>query len=762
MSIACLLLPLLCGMALSVPALVSAQVPAQGVASSTAVVAAAPPSLMNLQATPPQADKRPFVVKSPNGDRNDDHYWLRDDGAKVKRPEVMRLLEAENRYTETVLAPLKGLRERLYREMVARVKADESSLPVYDRGWWVWRQYEAGLDQPRWMRRRGTPEAPDAGARAEVLLDLPQQAIAQSYYALGQYQLSPDGQWLAWTEDVLGRGAYDLYIQNLKSRRLEPERIRGVLEGVVWAADSRTLFYVRQDPVTLHSGAVMRHQRGSDPARDALVHDEADKTLFVGLRSSASRRYVLIDIFGSDTAELRALPSDAPEQPARVIFERRPGVRLQADHLDQRWVLRTNEDAPNFRLLEVPESAIVQRERWRTLVAARDDATIESFDLFEQGLAIEERVQARRRVRLFDRAGKELRVVDGGDAAMAALGENRDAQAAFVQVIVQSMVRPPATYDVALANGRELLRRQDLVRGYDPELYRTQGLWAPARDGVRVPVTLAWRPDRVRRDGTAPLLIEAYGAYGDNYDPEFAAHRLSLLERGFVIAIAHVRGGGELGQTWYDAGRLMNKLRSADDVLDVVDHLLAERWGAADKVFAQGASAGGLLMGMLANRAGPRFRALALDVPFVDVLTTMLDASIPLTTNEWGEWGDPRDKAAYDYLLSYSPYDNIAAQPYPAMLVTTALWDTRVQFHEPAKYVARLRATKTDRNPLLLHVEMNAGHAGAAGRFERPRHWARQYAFFLDLAGLAAAPAPSAPEPAQGPGEAQRSIKLTR
>lgn len=710
----------------------------------------------------PQAERRAHVVSSPHGDRRDDYHWLRDDDPRAKRAEVLRHLEAENRHTEAVLAPLRGLRERLYQEMLARVTPDEGSVPVYDGGWWWWRQHEPGVEHPKLMRRRGTPEAPDAAARAEVLLDLPQHAIAQRSYSLGQVQLSPDGQWLAWTEDVLGRGSYDLYIQNLKTRRLQPERIRGVLEGFAWAADSRTLFHVRQDPVTLHRGAVWRHLSGSDPAGDVKVHEEADPTLFVAVRSSASRRHVLIDIFGSETTELRAVPADDPAREPVVILPRRPGVRVQADHAGGRWLLRTNDGAPDFKLLEAVDPA--RPEGWRTLLPAREGVALEGFQAFDEAIVVEERLQARRRVRVLGADGRERRSIDGGPAVSVAIGENRDARAAWVQVVRQSLVQPPATLDVHLASGREVLRRQDAVKGHDPALYRTQLTWAPARDGVRVPVTLAWRESRARRDGKAALLIEAYGAYGESYEPSFGAHRLSLLDRGFVIAIAHVRGGGEGGRAWYEAARRSLKQRSFDDFVDVAAHLVAEGWGAPDKVFAQGASAGGMLVAAVANQAGMRFRGLALDVPFVDVLTSLLDPTLPLTAPEWEQWGDPREKPAYEALRAWSPYDNIAPRAYPAMLVTTALWDARVPVHEPAKYVARLRATKTDRNPLLLHVEMNAGHDGAAGRLERPRHWARQYAFFLDLAGLAAVSPPAAVDAAAvlPPGEASRGIRLTR
>lgn len=691
----------------------------------------------------PRADKREHTVASPHGDRRDEYYWLRDDDPKAKRAEVMRHLQAENAHTEAALAPLKGLRAKLYAEMRGRVVADDASVAVYEDGWWVWRQFEPGNEHPRLLRRRGTPERPDAGARAEVLLDVPRMAIAQPYYALGAVAVSPDGEWLAWSEDTGGRRSHTIYIENLKTRRLLPERIQGALESIVWAADSRTLYYVRQDPVTLQSGPVYRHRRGSDPAGDTLVYDEPDKTLFVDVRRSASRRFVLIDITGTDTTELRAVPAAEPDAVPAVVFARRSGVRAYADHLGARWVVRTNEQAPNFRLVEAPEAAPEERAKWRTLVAPRDDAAVEDYALFERGIAVEERVAGQRRVRVVGGGGTangsadaaEHVVLGAADAAHAALGENRDAAAAHVQVVQQSLVRPPTTVDVHLASGREFVRKQQRVPGYDAARYRSERLWAAARDGARIPLTVAWRADRFARDGTAPLLVEGYGAYGESYDPEFASRRVSLLDRGFVVAIAHVRGGGELGQAWYDGGRLMNKQRSFDDFVDATDFLVRERWGHPRKVFAQGASAGGLLVAAVANQAGARYRGIALDVPFVDVVTTMLDPSIPLTANEWRQWGDPREKAAYRYMLSYSPYDNIGARDYPAMLVTASLWDPQVPYYEPAKYVARLRATKTDANPLLLHVEMSGGHDGASGRFERLRHWARQYAFFLHLAG---------------------------
>ena len=685
-------------------------------------------------AAPPLAAKRPHVVASPHGDRIDEYHWLRDDDAKAKRPEVMAHLKAENAHTEAVLARIAPLRRKLLAELRQRVRADDSTVPVYGQGWWHWQQFEPGNEHPLFMRRRGTPERMDPLARPEVLLDVPRIAIGFEYFSIGSVAVSPAGRYLAWTEDITGRRIHTLRIQDLRSRRVLAEPIDGVLEDMVWAADSRTLLYIRQDPVTLQTGAVYRHRVGTPAKADALVYDEADKTLFTGVRASASRRFALIEISGYDASETRVLPLDKPEQEPQLLLARRPGVREQADHLDGRWVVRTNDGAPDFRLAEAVDPA--RRETWRDLLGAQAGRAVERFELFEQGIAVEERVEGRKRLRVLRAQGEPL-VLAGGDAGTIALGEKLDASAAHVQVVRQSLVQPAMTLDLHLARGQEIVRRREQVTGFDAAAYRTQRLWAPARDGQRIPVTLAWRQGKAGPQARAPTLIEGYGAYGDAYEPEFAARRLSLLDRGFVVAIAHVRGGSELGQAWYEAGRLEHKHNSFDDFVAVTDHLVQERWADPARLFAEGGSAGGLLMGVVANRAGHKYRGMALDVPFVDAVTTLLDASIPLTAQEWRQWGDPREASAYQRLLSYSPYDNIGLQDYPAMLVTTALWDAQVQYFEPAKYVARLRASKTDRNPLLLHVELNAGHGGAAGRYERLQHWARQYAFFIDLADTA-------------------------
>ena len=686
---------------------------------------------------PPVAPQVPYVVKSPHGERVDEYHWLRDDDPLTKRPEILRHLEAENAYTAAVMAPLQPLQDRLVAEMRSRIREDDSTPPVYDQGWWHWREFKSGGEYPVLMRQRGSPERPDARAPRQVVLDQPMLAAGQAYYRVGSTAVSPDGRILAWTEDTAGRRIHTLRFRDLRSGQILADAIPGVLEDLAWARDSRTLFYVRQDPVTLQSGPVWRHTLGTAPGADVKVFEEPDPTLFVSVHESASRKYVLIAVTGFDTAETLAVPAAAPRSPARVVLARRAGVRHAADHLRGRWVIRTNEGAPNFKLVGAPERAPDDRRQWRTLVPGRAQATLEAFVLLERGIAVQERVDADSRVRLL--AGGRWLDVAAAPASTVALDDNRDPRAAFLRYSVTSMVLPRATWDLHLASGRRVLRKVQPVPGYDAGLYASERLWAPARDGKRIPVTVSWRRDRARADGSAPLLVIGYGAYGSSYDPEFSSNRPSLLDRGFVVALAHVRGGAELGQDWYEDGRLMNKKNTFNDFVDATDALLRAGWGAAGKVFASGGSAGGLLMGVVANEAGARYRGIVLDVPFVDAVTTMLDETIPLTANEWTQWGDPRHKPAHDYMLSYSPYDNIRAQPYPAMLVTTGLWDAQVQYFEPVKYVARLRAKKTDSRPLLLHVNLDAGHGGASGRFEVLAEIAREYAFLIDQAGLAGA-----------------------
>lgn len=693
---------------------------------------------MSKQPTPPVARQIPHTVRSPHGDRIDEFHWLRDDHPKKKRAEVIDHLRAENAYCDAMLAHTKPLQEKLVREMRARIKEDDSSVPLYDNGYWYWSRYDEGAEYPLHFRQRGGLDAPDAAAPVELLLDENAMAEGHDYFELADWAVSPDNQWLAWTEDTVGRRMHRLRIKHLPSGELLPEVIEGVLEDLVWAGDSRTLFYIRQDPQTLQSGPIYRHLRGTDPAGDILVYEEPDKTLFATVGETASREYLTIWLSGYDTTELHVLPMDAPDTPPRCVLPRRDRVRTDADHLQGRWVIRSNDVARNFRLLIADEDALADPSRWTELVAGRSEAALEDFELFDRAIVIQERIDANVQLRVLPWPGSDtpapFTVAADEPAFVMALGTNLDPALPRLRYEYESMLAPASELEVDLITGERRLLKEQPVLGYDRALYASARLWASSRDGKRIPVSIMWRKDRFTRDGSAPLYLLGYGAYGYAYDPSLPQNALGLIDRGFAFAIAHVRGGSELGEDWYEDGRLEHKQHSFDDFVDVTRYLKAERW--AGQVFASGGSAGGLLMGAVANQAGEEYAGISLWVPFVDVVTTMLDESIPLTANEWTQWGDPRDKAAYERMLAYSPYDNIARKPYPPMLVHAGLWDSQVQYFEPAKYVARLRARKTDSNPLLMHMDLAAGHGGKSGRFERLREKAREFAFFLDLAGV--------------------------
>lgn len=690
--------------------------------------------------TPPAATRIPFEVKGPQGSRIDEYYWLRDDDPKAKRPEILEYLGAEKAYTEAYMAPLRPLKDRLIAEMQARIKPDDSTAPYYDNGYWYWRRFDPGAEYPVYARRRGSPVAVAADAADEILLDLPTLAIGKPYYRVGGFAVSPDNRWLAFVEDTQGRRINTLRFRDLQTGEFLPETIPGVLEALAWAADNRSLFYIRQDPQTLQSGPVYRHALGTDPGRDALVYDERDKTLFTFVRRSASREYVLILVGGFETTETLVVPSHDPQAAPKVVLPRREGVRSYADHLAGRWVIRTNDSARNFRLVEAGADP-ADHSQWKDLVEHRSTAAVDDFALFNGAVAVQERVDGNPRLRVLPWGAAPARRTEltapADEPAFAMdLGDNPDPAAAFVRYTYASMVTPLTVFDIDPRSGERFERKVDEVPTYDRSQYRSERLWAPSRDGKRIPVSIVYRADRFRRNGTAPLLLTGYGAYGYSYDTYLHRNAVSLLDRGFAFAIAHVRGGAELGQDWYEDGRLLHKKNTFDDFVDVTDFLVRERYAARDKLFAEGGSAGGLLMGVVANEAGERYRGIALHVPFVDAVTTMLDETIPLTANEWTQWGDPRQPGFYQYMLSYSPYDNIARKPYPAILVSTGLWDSQVQYFEPAKYVARLRARKTDSNPLLFNINLQAGHSGRSGRFAALEDRAIAYAFFLSLVGI--------------------------
>ena len=685
--------------------------------------------------TPPDAARRPHQVKAPFGATRDDaYYWLRDDSRKA--PEMLAYLEAENAYADAAMAPLRPLQDKVYEEIVGRIKQDDSSVPYRERGWWYYSRFETGQDYPIHARRADIGGRYDEAAPEQVLLDVNAMAVGKDYFSVGDYETSQDNTLLAWAEDDVGRRQYTIHFRNLATGETYPEAIHGVSANLVWADDNRTLFYVENDPETLLTVRVRKHVLGTPVADDPVVYEEHDDSFYMGIDRSRDDRFICISVESTVSSEVRCAPAADPRELA-VLAPRARDVEYQADHLGGRWVIRTNDaGATNFKLVTAPSDA-TSRRQWTDLVAHRDDVFIEDYALFDGFIAIGERSGGLERIRLLKEGAGEEYVGADESAYSMGLDVNSEPDTEWLRYGYTSLTTPQTTYELNTRTGeRRLLKRQPVI-GYDPSRYQTERLWATARDGTRVPVTVVYGKG-FRKDGSAALLQYAYGSYGHSIDPAFNLPVVSLLDRGMVYAIAHIRGGQEMGRQWYDDGKLLNKKNTFTDFIDVTDFLVGEGYAAKDRVAAHGGSAGGLLMGAIANLAPEKYRVILSQVPFVDVVTTMLDASIPLTTNEYDEWGNPEQRRYYDYMLSYSPYDNLAAGTHPAMFIGTGLWDSQVQYWEPAKYVARLRDLDSGMHTILLRTNMDAGHGGKSGRFRRYRELAEMYAFALDQLGVAA------------------------
>jgi oligopeptidase B len=676
---------------------------------------------------PPSVAARPHQVEAPNGFRQDDYYWLRDDSRSDK--EVIRYLEAENAYADATLAHTKPLQEQIYKEIVGRIKQDDSTVPYRKRGYWYYRRYDTGKEYPIYARKRGTLDASE-----QVMLDANEMARGQRFFQVGGWAVSPDNRLLAWTEDTVGRGQYALRVKNLESGEVLRDKIVNVDPDIAWAADNRTLLYVAKDPVTLLGDKVRKHVLGSDPSQDSLVFEEQDKSYYTTVDNTKDERYVAIHSRSTVSTETQVAKADDPALRFRALIPRARDHEYEVEHLHNRWIVRTNWKARNFRIIEARENDIANRDAWRDLIAHRDDAFVDGFDVFERFLAVQEHSGGLSNVRIRPWSGKPF-VIDSSEPAYTVqLGENPELNTTLVRYTYSSLTTPLSTYDFDTSNGGKTLRKQDpVLGGFDQHNYVTEHLWASARDGTKVPVSLVYRKG-FEQDGSAPLLQYGYGSYGVSTDPGFSYTVVSLLDRGFVYAIAHIRGGQEMGRSWYENGKLLNKRNTFTDFIDVTRYLVGEKYVAPGRAFAMGRSAGGLLMGAVANLAPQDYRGIVALVPFVDVVTDMLDESMPLTTNEFDEWGNPKEKPYYEYMLSYSPYDNVQAKGYPALFVGTGLWDSAVQYYEPAKWVAKLRRLKTDSNALVFRVNMEAGHGGKSGRFEKYRETAEQYAFIVDLA----------------------------
>jgi oligopeptidase B len=695
------------------------------ITATTATVAAA------SGPTPPRAEQRPFTVISPFGKREDPWYWLRDDKRTDK--DMLAYLEAENAYMAAVMAPQRAAQEKLYNEIIGRLKQDDSSVPQRKNGYWYYARYETGKQYPIYARRQGSMEAAE-----EIIVDGNVSSTGHAFYQIANTEVSPDGRWVAIAEDTVGRRQYSIRIKDMQSGQYLPTTITNVEASLAWGNDNATLFYIRKDPQTLLGNQVYRHQRGTATDADRLVYTQEDESFYMGLGKSKSDRFIYIVSQSTVSSEYRYADANDPQFSFKVALPRERDHEYQLEDLGDRFIIRSNWKARNFRIVEAPIATVQDRSSWRDVIAHRDDAFIDSFEAFDGFLAVSERSGGLQKLRIRSWDGARNFLMDAADAAYTMdIGNNTEQQSPLLRYVYTSPTTPSTTYDYDVRTGQRTLLKQEPVLGsFDSRKYVAEFRFVPARDGVQVPVTLLYRKG-TRLDGTAPVYQYAYGSYGYSTDPVFRSTVLSLVDRGFVYAIAHIRGGQEMGRLWYEQGRLQNKLNSFNDFIDVTRHLVKEKIADPARVFAMGGSAGGLLMGGIVNMAPELYKGIVAHVPFVDVMTTMLDESIPLTTNEFDEWGNPAsNKATHDYMLSYSPYDQIKAQRYPAMLVTSGLWDSQVQYWEPTKWVARLRTVKTDDNPLLLRTNMEAGHGGKSGRFERYQEVAEEYAFVLWQAGI--------------------------
>ncbi|HEX3235444.1 MAG TPA: S9 family peptidase [Gemmatimonadales bacterium] len=691
------------------------------------------PTLVPSEPALPPVARAAARVDTVHGEvRIDEYFWLRN----REDPEVLAYLEAENRYTEAMMRHTEPLQERLFREMRGRIKETDLSVPERLDGWLYYSRTMEGAQYPMLCRRPAAEgDATDDGAE-EVLLDQNPLAEGHAYFRLGTHEVSPDHTLLAYAVDTSGAEAFTLYVKDLATGELLAETIGNVSPSVAWANDSRTLFYVVLDEAR-RPCRLYRHRLGENPVEDVLVHFEPDEAFFLDISRSGSREYLLLDLGSHSTSEVRYASADRPEESFRVVEPRRAGIEYTVTHHGSRFLITTNDDAPNFRLVSAPVEN-PGKAAWTEVLPHRPAVKLDSTDAFRDHLVVYEREAGLRQIRVLPLAGGAYLIPFPEPVYTIRQHENPEFDTSLLRFSYTSMVTPNAVVDWDMAARTWTVRKQtEVLGGYDPSQYRTERLFATAPDGERVPVSLVYRLPLAPGE-RRPLLLNGYGAYGVSFDPAFSSSSLSLLDRGFIVAIAHVRGGEEMGRAWYEGGKLLKKPNSFTDFIAAAEHLIAAGFTSADRLVVTGGSAGGLLMGAVANLRPDLFRAVLAEVPFVDVVNTMLDATLPLTVIEYDEWGNPNHPAAYACIRSYSPYDNVESKDYPHMLVTAGLNDPRVAYWEPAKWTARLRARKTDGNRLLLKTNMGAGHGGASGRWDYLREVAFKYAFVLDVVGMGA------------------------
>ncbi len=655
--------------------------------------------------------------------RVDQYYWMNQRDSD----DVINYLNEENAYTKEMFSHLEDYQEELFEEIKGRFKQNDMSVPYDYNGYTYQTRYEEGKEYAIYER------SPVGASNKEVLLDANVEAEKYEFYSVGGLNVSPNNKLMAFGEDTLSRRIYTVKFKDLETGELLEDIIPNTNGSVTWAEDNQTVFYSVKDDA-LRSYKIFKHKLGTPVSEDVEVYHEADETFGTYIYKTKSRKYIVIGCFQSISTEFRVIPADQPDAEFKIFQPRERDLEYNIDHFGDSWYVMTNMDAQNFRLMRTDLDK-TSKENWEEVIAHRSDVLLEGMDIFEDYLVLSERKNGINQIRVMPWEGEEHYIDFKEDAYMAYTSTNPDFNTDKLRLGFTSLTTPNTIYEYDMSNKSfKILKETEVLGGFDKNNYQSERIYVTARDGVKVPVSIVYHKD-TKIDGTAPCLLYGYGSYGSSMDPYFSATRLSLLDRGFVYAIAHIRGGQEMGRHWYEDGKLLNKKNTFNDFVDCGKYLVANNYAAEDNLFAMGGSAGGLLMGAVVNQAPDMWKGIVSAVPFVDVVTTMLDESIPLTTGEYDEWGNPNDEAYYEYIKSYSPYDNIEAKDYPAMLVTTGYHDSQVQYFEPAKYVAKLREMKTDNNPLVFHINMDAGHGGQSGRFRRFKETAMEYAFMLDLAG---------------------------
>lgn len=687
---------------------------------------------------PPKAEKKDCVLTVHENTRIDPYFWMRltDEQKNAKEPDeqtqkVLDYLNAENDYTETVMSDTKELQEKLFNEITGRIKKDDESVPYFKNGYWYYSKYEKGKEYPIYCRKKGSLDAEE-----KVLLDENKMAEGLSYYAVGGLSISPDNKILAFGEDRVSRRIYTIRFLNIETGEFLPDQIENTTGAGAWANDNKTYFYTTKDKVSLLSDKIWRHKLGTDNKKDVMVFQEKDPSFYIGVSKSKSNKYIVIGESSTITSGYHILNADNPEGEFKQFTEQEQGMEYSIYHFENKFYIKTNWNAENFRLMEVSENE-TSKKNWKEVIPHRKDVLLEGIEIFKNYMVVEERFDALPHIRIINQKTKEEHYLEFKEPAyVASLSVNLEFDTDMLRFTYSSMTTPTSVFDYNMGTKEKTLKKQaEVVGGHNPEDYVTERIYVKARDGKEIPMSVVYKKG-FEKNGTKPIVLYGYGSYGVNINPWFSSTRLSLLDRGFAWVIAHIRGSQARGRAWYEDGKMLNKINTFNDFIDCSEFLVKNNYTSYEHLYAMGGSAGGLLMGAIVNMAPQNFNGVIASVPFVDVVSTMLDESIPLTTNEFDEWGNPKNKEYYNYMLSYSPYDQVKKQNYPNLLITTGLFDSQVQYWEPAKWIAKLRDYKTDRNLLMMHTNMEAGHGGASGRFKRYKETAMEYAFFMKLEGI--------------------------